>query len=822
MTFSLNPFILHVPVEPDQFFGRKELLAALYTFVRQPRNGLLFVNGPRRSGKSSLLRKIRDGLLQRGFIPVFIDLHGKAEEPLPQMLYELMGAITTAMKIKSEFSINDFEEDDTIFERKFLPSISQTQGKTILLFDEFDALGDRVIVQEDAALKQSAYLKFVPYLHSLCEKSLVSKCIFAIGRSHTDLAECYEPIRNAAVCEHLIEFDLSDTAECITTLSAGSVRFTEAAISAIQKQAKGYPSLVQSLAQSAIDKAQEQKISVIDAMDIEGQLVRTVEKYGEVMSLVVEGTLPQMRAYLILIAKLRERGHMATEKAIAQEMKQLGIDVTAQDIAYATAGLLDAKSIVFNRNFMSYSFTVPLLEKWFSHAYTIKNVADEIRTVDRKGERFLRLAKAKYDEKDFAKAIELYTTVARQYPFSVEACYGLALSLDAGGKNSIETVTTQFEKAYRLDPDKLRHTYKTILKKAYEKENAPPFLEKLVDLGDSTIEDRKTLLRTYFELWRSEILTGHFDQFHSMMKGKPWLLKDYQSEIIGFIDELINEIVRLNPFIVKDFLSLLKGNIEELQLNIWSLRIENNLKKANNSTTEIHSIPESIKQMAIKAQKDEKQQTTAEWKPKKQSIAIAPKDKKRISKVASMSISLGLLVIAVALIGFFSFHLLRRVAMDDPAISKTETLPPVNSPMPELIPDKPMQLEKQDTPQTLPIDSASEYQKMKNEARIMIINASSMYQKGLAAKASARLIAKGFPSKNIIPGNNKNKVSKVYAYYSDKQYIPLVKEILEVLYPKKEKSFFEISSEGKTLNGWIRNFFRDEHLQILIRMPNEE
>ena len=92
----------------------------------------------------------------------------------------------------------------------------------------------------------------------------------------------------------------------------------------------------------------------------------------------------------------------------------------------------------------------------------------------------------------------------------------------------------------------------------------------------------------------------------------------------------------------------------------------------------------------------------------------------------------------------------------------------------------------------------------------------------MAAKAIERLIERGFPSKNIIAGNNKNKVSKVYAYYSDKQHLPLIKEILDVLYPKKEKSFFDISSKDKTANGWIRHFFLDEQLHILIRMPNEE
>jgi hypothetical protein len=74
----------------------------------------------------------------------------------------------------------------------------------------------------------------------------------------------------------------------------------------------------------------------------------------------------------------------------------------------------------------------------------------------------------------------------------------------------------------------------------------------------------------------------------------------------------------------------------------------------------------------------------------------------------------------------------------------------------------------------------------------------------------------------VLTGNNSAKVSKVYAYYSAKQYMPVLKEALAVLYPGKQSSFFDISSKDRTVNGWVKNFFNDEKLHLLIRMPNDE
>lgn len=827
-----NPFITDMVVTPDKFFGRKELLASAIRFLTQPQYKMFFVNGPRCIGKSSLLRKLKHDLLQQGHVPVLIDLDGKASEPMPQILFDMMTAMDAEIKNSSGLSIGDFQEDFRVFDRKYLPSIAPSLGKMVLLFDEFDVPNFRELIREDPACAESAYLKLFPYLHSLVEQAISLRCIVASGRSSSDLSEHYEPVKACSLCELVEGFDVLETTELINALSAGTVRFSAEAIGEIQRLTMGLPHFVQCLAGSAFDHAAESQVSEIDRPDIEGRLASAVQKCGASISGAVKDLLPQQRVFLILIAKLHERGLMATDKVIINEFKQLGMDATQADLTRATSGLVDEKILVFSRNFTAYSFFAMILEKWFAREYTMKSITAELTRDDRRFDDPLRLAKIWYNEKQYAKAAALFRSIAERFPERFEAYYGLALTLEAEGKSPESEVIAAFEKAYRLNPDRARRAYKSVLKRVADKDRDSPVLEKLVDLGDSTIEDRKRLLASYFEMWRAQITEGHFDHFQTALKTKPWLLKEYQAEIIRFVDDVINEITQVNPFIAHDFIISLKDVFDGVQHHIWQVRIEGRLKKASNRTTEIHSIPQDL----LRPQ-------TVETEVKQPVKEMQWANRKRSSARLLGTISF---VLVLAIAGAIFLH--RPVTGPKPVASAVQA-PSLNH-VPDPLPEKqvigvskqpdasPVKTEVEpklvaaasaSSPTTLPALSRpsvapapSDGNTIKSAARIMLINASSMYQKGLAAKSRDRLIKNGFPSNNILTGNNKEKVSRAYAYYSAKEYVPVIKEALGILYPGKEDGFFDISSKDRTVNGWIKNYFKDENLHILIRMPNTD
>jgi hypothetical protein len=329
-------------------------------------------------------------------------------------------------------------------------------------------------------------------------------------------------------------------------------------------------------------------------------------------------------------------------------------------------------------------------------------------------------------------------------------------------------------------------------------------------------------LKSDFELWRRQIQEGHFDHFRSSIKNMPWLLTNHGPEIIQFIEDVMKEILLVNPELARNFLLSLQGRIDELQLQMWLINVDKHIKTVHSGTTRILGIPQAKSQL--------------EWsirEQKKQFPPLAPK----LLKTAKKAMPVVIIVALIAGIAFVIFHLpfsqKRSATVQTPPpqtqpIQQPAPVPPsepIKQPAPsasaETLRKEPTPQVKQDTP-PLPQSKAPEVVPMKEQTRIMLINASSMYQKGLAAKARKKLLDKGFTSQNILTGSNTSKVSRVYAYYSDKEHAAILKEVLDALYPGKEKSFFDISPKDRTVNGWILNFFRDKKLHILVRMPNEE
>jgi hypothetical protein len=324
--------------------------------------------------------------------------------------------------------------------------------------------------------------------------------------------------------------------------------------------------------------------------------------------------------------------------------------------------------------------------------------------------------------------------------------------------------------------------------------------------------DRKELLKSYFASWRPEILSGHFESMHLTIKNKPWLTKEHQEEIIQFVDSVLNELVGVNPYIANDFLLSFKGRIDELQLQMLFDAVENYIKKVHTGTTRIQGIPQKVRESA-----------NASLNMKKRFNSLAEIGKKISKKAVPIGSSLVILTIIFVFICFRGFFLQKSVSEPTKLPPSVETMP-IPDKLPAATNPTPDSQMAKDIRASIPQSDSlkKEEPTTKEKARIMLVNASAMYQKGLAAKARKKLIEKEFPSQNILTKSHTDKVSRVYAYYCDSRYLPILKEALAALYPKKDKTFFDITPKERTVNGWILNAFRDENLHVLIRMPNDE
>src|SRR5262249_43701645 len=143
-----NPYVVGPPVEGEVFVGRNDVLKMIKdNLAPAAGKNILVLRGQRRTGKTSVLWRVRDTLVRDSdgvYLPVLVDLQGmqgiKSED---QFFYILAYRIWSALKT---YEVNipepleaDFEKGPTIaFELHFLEEVTRALGqrRILLMFDE--------------------------------------------------------------------------------------------------------------------------------------------------------------------------------------------------------------------------------------------------------------------------------------------------------------------------------------------------------------------------------------------------------------------------------------------------------------------------------------------------------------------------------------------------------------------------------------------------------------------------------------------------------------------------------------------------------------
>jgi hypothetical protein len=96
----VNPYQAGLPVSKrEEFFGRQDVLEQIGNLFSGPsRVKSIALYGARRSGKTSVLYRLRDGALGPSFLPVYLDMQSLAGTTLGDFLRALIDAIEAAVR----------------------------------------------------------------------------------------------------------------------------------------------------------------------------------------------------------------------------------------------------------------------------------------------------------------------------------------------------------------------------------------------------------------------------------------------------------------------------------------------------------------------------------------------------------------------------------------------------------------------------------------------------------------------------------------------------------------------------------------------------
>jgi AAA ATPase domain len=270
-----NPYIIGRPVsETALFFGRESLFEFIADNLEHD-EPVILLHGQRRIGKSSVLSQIPKFLKEQPYVFVSLSLEGKSQKTLAQVLAELaretlecldLTALQVALPTAVELAVAP-----ELFADRFIPQVQSLYGQKhlVLLFDEFDALGN---YSPDAAATH-----LFPYLHEMIQKHKgIHHIIPVLGRRLSDLPSLLGLFKSAPHYEIGL-LDRGSATRLITKPAEGQLHYTEAAIDAILDLSAGHPYFTQVICFALFAQAREQDRWQVERRDVATVVDRAID-----------------------------------------------------------------------------------------------------------------------------------------------------------------------------------------------------------------------------------------------------------------------------------------------------------------------------------------------------------------------------------------------------------------------------------------------------------------------------------------------------------------------------------------------------------------
>ena len=393
-----NPYIAGNPVRGlSHFVGRSGILRDVLRLLGNPNANAIALYGQRRIGKTSILFQLEQQLADSGkYLPVYFDLHDKADLSLPEILYRLAGQIARYMDIEAPDKAK-FEADANTFHNEFLPkAIQRTQKNLILLFDEFDVL--------DRPYKGQVGATFLPYLRKWMAQKYQVHFVLAMGRRPEDLSASMLKAFKPVSARHVSLMDLPESLAIVRQSEHNNtLHWTEAGINRVCYWTKGHPYLTQLLCSEVWEAAYDhnpQRAPTADAKDVDLAVEATLEQGANAFQWIWNGLPP---AGKVMIAAMAETGHLTiTWDQLCAMLDDSGVCLISRELRMAPELLI--KWDLLRHVGDGYRFSIPLLQLWVAENKPLRRVQAELDSQEPLAENLYIEAQKQFDQGNLQEA----------------------------------------------------------------------------------------------------------------------------------------------------------------------------------------------------------------------------------------------------------------------------------------------------------------------------------------------------------------------------------------------------------------------------------
>jgi tetratricopeptide (TPR) repeat protein len=440
-----NPYVIGVPLtDAAAFYGRQDFFHFIRDVLDAEQQNVIVLYGQRRIGKTSVLHQAAQWLRdQGGWSPVYFDLQGKERLRLGEVLANLAQTIARRLSLdKPDATL--FDEEGHYFSDHFLPqAFSRLEHRRlVLLFDEFDVLGDEL------ASPGAASETLFPYLQDLIATQRTVGFVFVVGRRIEELATHFQAIFKQAVYRRVGHLKPEDSRALILEPAHGTISYSDDAVREIQRLAAGHPYFTQLICFEAFNAVKASGRDVVGVEVIQDVVTRAIESGHGALNWFWEGLPRAERFILSAVAHASDGSGISSNDDVRRLLEENRILLSGLELKDAPDRLVEWEMLRRNGS-DTYAFVVELVRRWVIQEHPLSNARRDIDYVSKRAVRLFENAREAHSAGDLPYARDEYLRTLKANPNHSGAQLGLALVLYELGE--LDESIVEFERAYTID-----------------------------------------------------------------------------------------------------------------------------------------------------------------------------------------------------------------------------------------------------------------------------------------------------------------------------------------------------------------------------------
>ncbi|OQW92343.1 MAG: hypothetical protein BWK78_01960 [Thiotrichaceae bacterium IS1] len=424
-----NPYVTGNAVgNSPAFVGRADVWEEVLRVLSHSTNNAIVLYGQRRIGKTSVLKELEARLPKEknGYIPVFFDLQGKAQNSVGQLLQELARKISDVLqKNRTNKKVLDLGDNpEMTFHNKWLPDLLKKlpqQKSLVLLFDEFD-----VLVAPNVQVAAAAFFPYLrDHLLTLNTRRKRLNFVFVIGRRIDDLNQVALSVLKATNHKRVSLLNYEDTVKLICLSQTNkTLEWKKEAINKVWQLTSGHPYLTQVLCSQIWyklrDNVPQEAIPIVTSEDIEEKIIdKTVEASEGALEWLWDGLPPAERVVASALAE-QARGPL-TEEQLQQLFLHGNLKMAIPEQQNAVRVLQQWELIEPVEESNGYRFRVEILRQWVKKHKPFSTAKEEWEKLDPLADRHYQIAWNSYEIGDLEQAIKNLEKALERNPYHLSA-----------------------------------------------------------------------------------------------------------------------------------------------------------------------------------------------------------------------------------------------------------------------------------------------------------------------------------------------------------------------------------------------------------------